>query len=85
MTNQDPSLYFSRHPKPRGTQALSHHHTHVQMGVHRAYAYQGTTGGSSGAQIPLNLHHGPHPVNAMAVNTSHSGVPRSLHSIYNVR
>ena len=58
--------------------------TRVQLGVGQAFAYQGTTRGSLGAQIPFNLHHGAHPVNIMPVNTP-SGVPRSLHPSYNVR
>jgi hypothetical protein len=54
----------------------------VQLGVGQEFAYQGTRGGSSGAQIPqaFNPHYGAHPVNAMPVNP-----PRSLHPGYNVR
>jgi len=76
MTTQHPSLYsFARTPRPGSTQVLSHHH---MRGVDQAFAYQGTRGGSSGAQVPLNLHHGAYPVNAMP----HSGGPRSLHPGY---
>jgi hypothetical protein len=79
MTTQHPSLYsFARTPRPGSTQVLSHHH---MRGVDQAFAYQGTRGGSSGAQVPLNLHHGAYPVNAMP----HSGGPRSLHPGYTVR
>ena len=50
-------------------------------GVDQAFAYQGTRGGSSGAQVPLNLHHGAHRVNAIP----HSGGPRSLYPGHAVR
>ncbi|KAF8500868.1 hypothetical protein F5888DRAFT_1309200 [Russula emetica] len=79
MTNQHPGLYsLARPPSPHNTQVLSHHHMPVQLGVGQAFAYQGTRGGSSGAQIPFNPHHGAHPVNTMPVNP-----PRSLHPGYN--
>ena len=57
MTNQHPTLNSST--RPHSTQALGHHHMHVQSGVHQTAAFQGTRG-SSGAQIPFNTHHGAH-------------------------
>jgi hypothetical protein len=87
MINQHPSLYSSRHPRPRSTQALSHHHMRAQLGIRQAFTYPGTRRGSSGAHIPLNPHHGVHPVNTMPVNPPPIGLggPRSLHPGYNVR
>lgn len=77
-TNQHPSFFSSaRPPRPRNTQVLSHHH---MRGVGHAFVYQGTGGGSSGSQIPLNLHHSAHTVNPMPPHPLHSGGPRGYNA-----
>jgi len=92
MSNQHPGFpSFVGHPTamPRSAHAQSHHQMRVQLGVGvgQAFTYQGTSGGSSGAQMPSNLHHIPHTINTMPVlhPHPHSGDPRLFPPGYNVR